>query len=390
MGLFSAKGKKELVAVFDVGSSGVGGALFYKDDTSSPEIIFSVREPIPFEESVDFNNFLNATVKALEEVSKKISLAKLGAPKKIFCVLSSTWYASQTRTVLLEKNTTFIFTAKLADSLIQKEVSSFKENYLKEHGYGGDKVRLIEFKNMKTMLNGYTTLHPLDQKTKKVEMTLFLSVSSEMVIQKIEEAIGRHMHFVDIKFSSFVLASFAVSRDMFVHRDNFLLIDVGGEITDIAMIKGDILRESISFPMGKNFLLREMAKSLQKTPDQVESIISLYNSHHAEKKISDKIDQALIQIKTNWLKKFQEALVGLSNDISIPSTIFLTSDDDVAEWFVDTIKNEEFSQYTLTESKFKVIVINAAMLHGIATFKDLVVRDRFIIIESIYISRFLQ
>ncbi len=262
MSLFSGKKKRELVAVFDIGSSGVGGALFCKDHTGTPEIVFSVREAVPFQENVDYDLFLKSTLKALEEISKKISLSGLGAPKKIFCVLASPWYASQSRTVLLEKNTPFVFTSKLADNLIQKEISLFKESYMAEHEDKGDKMRLIEFKNMKISLNGYATNDPLDKKTTKVEMILFLSMGSEHLIKKIEEAIGRHMHSVNIVFSSLAMASFSVSRDMFIHRDNFLLIDVGGEITDISMIKGDMLRESISFPMGKNFLLREISKSL--------------------------------------------------------------------------------------------------------------------------------
>ncbi len=390
MSLFSKKEKKELVAVFDIGSSGVGGALFWTDGGSSPEIIFSVRESIPFQEVFDFERFFVNTLKALEEVAKEISLSNLGAPSKIFCVLSSPWYASQTRTILLEKNNPFVFTSKLADSLIQKEIALFKEEHMEKYASLGRDMRLIEFKNMKTSLNGYVTDSPLEKKATKLEMVLFFSMSPEYALQKMEEAIGRHLRSKGIKFSSFVMAAFAVSRDMFIHRENFLLIDIGSEVTDISMAKKDILKEAIAFPLGKNFILRGIMDSLGKTADQAESLFALYKKDHAEKKLSDKIDKALFQIGLDWLKKFQEALVGLSNDISIPSTIFLTTDDDVADWFVDTIKNEQFNQYTLTESKFKIIIINAALLHGIATFKEAVVRDRFIIIESIYIARFLQ
>jgi hypothetical protein len=390
MGLFSKKEKRELMAVFDVGSSGVGGALFWKDGASSPEIIFSVREDIPFQESFDFSRFLLLTLKALENVAKKISLSGLGAPKKIYCVLASPWYTSQTRTIALEKNNEFIFTSKLADSLIKKEVSRFQEEHMEKYATLGKEMRLIEFKNMKTSLNGYVMENPLDKRAKKLEMVFFLSMSPEYILRKMEEIIGRHLRLRDIVFSSFVFASFTVSRDMFIQRENFMLIDIGSEVTDISMIKKEILKEAISFPYGKNFILRKLTDILGKTPDQAESLFALYKENHAEKKLSDNIDKALAVIGAEWLKKFQEALVKLSNDISIPSTIFLTTDDDVADWFVETIKNEQFNQYTLTESKFKLIIINAAMLHGIAIFKEAVARDRFIIIEAIYIDRFLQ
>ncbi|MCX6753340.1 MAG: hypothetical protein NTW62_03300 [Candidatus Nomurabacteria bacterium] len=390
MNLFSKKEKNELVAVFDIGSSSVGAALFYKNSSGSPEIIFSVREEIPITEKLEFNRFLDLGLKALEEVAKKISLSGLGAPKKTYCTLSSPWYASQTRTIKLEKNTPFIFTAKMADGLIQKEIALFEEEHINQYATTDKKARIIEFKNMKTTLNGYVTTAPIGEKASKVEMVLFMSMSPESVLQKFEESIGRHLHSKGIIFSSLAINCFTVARDMFIMRESFLLIDIGGEVTDISMVKKEILCESISFPMGKNFLYRSLAELLGQTIDQAKSLFALYREGHAEEVLKVRIDESLIKVKADWLKNFQNSLVNLSNDISIPSVIFTTADEDVSNWFVETIKNEQFNQYTLTESKFKLVVLDTQTLHGIASFKDGISRDRFIILESIYINRFLK
>ena len=64
-------------------------------------------------------------------------------------------------------------------------------------------------------------------------------------------------------------------------------------------------------------------------------------------------------------------------------------DKDFADFFSQTIKTEQFSQYTLTESKFEVIILNTQKLHGVAMFEDNVIREPFLIIDSIYINRFL-
>ena len=99
MGIFSDNERKnELVLVFDVGSSSVGGALFYTQESGIPKIIFSMREPIILEENLDVEKFLSLAVKSLEVVASSIYSKKLGAPKSIFCILSSPWYISQTRT----------------------------------------------------------------------------------------------------------------------------------------------------------------------------------------------------------------------------------------------------------------------------------------------------
>ena len=131
MGIFSGtREKNELVLVFDIGSSSVGGALFWAQKSGIPKIIFSAKEPIPLEENIDVDRFLLLTIKSLEAVLNKIHKAGLGAPEKIFCVLSSPWYISEARIINLKKNTPFIFTEKLADDLIQKEIKLFEEEHL--------------------------------------------------------------------------------------------------------------------------------------------------------------------------------------------------------------------------------------------------------------------
>ena len=303
---------------------------------------------------------------------------------------SSAWYVSQTRVVHLEKSAPFVFTDKLADSLIQKEVSVFEEEYLKKYASNNAKVRPIELKNIKTVLNGYETADPINQKARDVEMTIFVAMSGEQVLKKFEEVIHKHFHHPKINFTSFIMTSFATVRDMYVHQDNFLLIDIGGEVTDISMIKKNILRESVSYPMGRNFIIRSIATALSITLDEAKSFISLSKAGHAAPEVEKKIEPYLTKAKNEWLRKFQNSLANISTDISIPAVIFIAIDQEFADFFGEIIRTEQFNQYTLTERKFEIMFLNNQALHGAAEFEENVVRDPFLIIESIYINRFLN
>lgn len=389
MSIFSGHKKNELILVFNVGSSSVGGALFLAQKSGIPKIIFSVREPVAIEEKIDIDRFLFLTNKALEVVVKNVHEARLGAPSKIFCVLSSPWYVSQTRMISLKKNTAFIFTEKLADTLIQKEIKLFEEENLEKYKDISNSVRTIELKNIKTVLNGYETSKPLNQKAKELEMFIFISMSGEQILKKIEDTIAKYFHFNQIKFSSFNLSSFSVVRDIYQNKENFLLVDISGEVTDISMVKKNVLRESISFPLGRNFLARGIASHLGCGLNEATSLISLFKDGHAEKSIVKKLTPTIDHLRAEWLKKFQDSLANLSHDISIPATVFIAVGRDLADFFCQTIKNEQFNQYTLTESKFEVIYLSIELLHGIVTFEESVIRDSFIIIDSSYINRFL-
>lgn len=390
MEIFSKlKDKKELALIFDIGSSSVGGAIFEIDKKGIPKIILSIREPIILEDKIDIDRFLILTIKALDIVASKICMMSVTRPSKIFCILSSPWYISQTRIIKIEKNIPFLFTSKIAVDLIQKEVSILEEENLVKFSHDNNKVRLIEFKNMKIMLNGYFSPNPFNKKTKKLEMTIFVSMSGEQILKKIEETVSRHFNSSDIKFSSFAMASFAVARDMFVQQENFVLVDIAGEVTDISIIKKDVLNGSISYPLGYNFMIRNVANSLNCTLGEAKSFLSLLKDGHAEESVEKKIGPIVDKLKIEWLKGFQESLVNLSEDISIPATIFITVDQDLVNFFGDIIKTEQFNQYTLTELEFRIIFLDTKTLHSIAAFKDDVNRDLFLIIEAIYINRFI-
>ena len=109
MGIFSRpKAKGELTLVFSVASFAVSGVLFEAQKSGIPKIISSVQEPIALEKKIDLDRFLFLTMKSLETVADKIYKAGLGAPSRVFCVLSSPWYISQTRIINLKKNTPFV------------------------------------------------------------------------------------------------------------------------------------------------------------------------------------------------------------------------------------------------------------------------------------------
>ncbi|MEI8174595.1 MAG: hypothetical protein WCG28_01445 [bacterium] len=390
MGIFfSNNDKGKLVLVFHVGSSSVNGALFFARKDGIPKIIFSVNEPIALEENISADRLLFLTIKTLEIVASKIHKAGVGAPKEIFCVLSSLWYISQNRIIKFKKNTPFLFTSKFASDLIKKETTLFEEDHAVKYLHAGVPPRLIEIKSTKMMINGYETPTPLNQKGTDLEMTIFISMSSEQILGKIEDTIRKHFSFKEIKFSSFTFSSFAVVRDIYTHNEDFLLTDIDGEVTDICMIKKNMLRELISFPLGVNFMIRDIASEFRYSLSEAKSIISLLKDGHATVSVSKGLVPIMKKLKMEWLSKFQESLANISNDISVPGTIYLVVDKEMSGFFSDIIKTEQFSQYTLTDSQFKVTFLDAEVFHGMVSFEDNVNRDPFLIINSIYINRFL-
>ena len=327
-------------------------------------------------------------MKALDAVLSKVHKISLGSPIRIFCVISSPWHISETRVINFNKNTPFVFTSLFADNLIQKEMILLKEEHLNK--YRDNTSRFFEMKNMKVSLNGYHILNPINQKAKEVEMNMFVSFSPVNILTQIEDKIEHYFTNRDIKFSSFVLPVFTLVRDFYVNKDAFMLVDIGGEVSEIYLAKEHVLENSGSFPLGINFMIRELSLALKCSFEEARTHLSMFKDGHMDRVTLLKINPITNELKKNWLKNFELALSNISKGTSLPSCIYLLVEKDFQDFFIQLIKSETFSQQYLTNSKFKIIPFDASIFYKMVEHKKGVDFDTNLAIDAIYINRFLN
>ncbi len=145
------------------------------------------------------------------------------------------------------------------------------------------------------MLNGYQTSKPYGKQTKSIEISIFLSMISKEVETKTRKVLEKIFHSHTIAFHSFALTSFSAIRDIFHSEEDFLLVDVGGEVTDVSLVRRGILLETVSFPTGKNFLLRSVVLDLNTIPEEAHTLIRMFLDNK-ESKESGKLQKVLVPI----------------------------------------------------------------------------------------------
>jgi hypothetical protein len=128
-------------------------------------------------------------------------------------------------------------------------------------------------------------------------------------------------------------------------------------------------------------MLRRLSIELKRSIAESITICALYLENKVEDSMKKKCDEVLGEAKKEWIKSFQKVLFSVSSELSLPDTILLTVDKDVAPWFVDAIKNEEFHEYALTERDFKIIELDASFFHSALLFEGNVARNPFIMID---------
>src|SRR3989344_165664 len=389
MGLFSLSSRnKEVTLIVDVGSASVGASLVFisPDSKTQPTTIESVRVPIKFQERFRFNYFVDLMLRAVEtSVSSLIRISK-EKPVNIHCFIASPWYASQVRKISLKKDKEFIFDGNLFNSLVNEEAKNFEKDvinspHFKEHTY------FLEKEVVDITLNGYHVEKPFGIKVRKAELSLFLSIASKNIITEIQERIEKIFPRCIIEFHTFLLPFFTATRDIFSEHRDFLLIDVGGEVTDIALIKDQNIKESISIPLGRNFVLRKSAQLMKKNVEEVQSLLFFMTEGKLGVSAKEKIEKVFYSVRQEWLKMFHQALLEVSSNNFLPSTVFLTSDADVLRWFMESITSEEYGQYALSAEKFSVIPVGLSVLSKHIKFDDTIEKDQFMALEALYLSK---
>ena len=388
--LFGKKKTEELVAIFDIGSGSVGGALvkFPTDVNESPVIKKSVRTEIDYiEDKINVDLFTGNMLKALHTTANSLYQSKIGAPDRIVVVLAAPWYSSETRMVKMTKETSFVFTHKMANELLDKEVKSITLDYNKKNKTVSSELEIMEHHIMDVSLNGYEVLEPIGMHTKSVEMNMIFSFSEKIFLDKIRKEISKTFHEIPVYFSSFIVASYFAVRDKYVSPDSYLLLDVGGEVTEVGVVSKGILKASLSFPFGKKTFYKYMCTKLEIELRDAKELLGLYCSGDLSSEEKKKYELLFNSIESSWSEAFRECVGGLPHVLALPSTVFLTADSDILSWFTSVVSNEEYIQSMTIDHKCTVVSLKSTDFLKKCKADNGVDLDPFIMIEVIALMR---
>lgn len=388
--LFKEKKKEQIVAIFDIGSGSVGGAIVIlpTDEKELPIILKTVRTEIIYNnEKLNASSFTKNMLKALDSTADALYHTKAGAPDKIVCVVASPWYSSETRVLKMNKEKPFIFTEKMADELIKKEMKSINVSYKKKNKTIYNELEIIEHHIMNVDLNGYHVESPLGMHTKSVEMNMVTSFSQKFFLDKIRKIISRTFNETPIVFSSFIVASYFAVRDKYVSPDSYLLLDIGGEVTEVGIVSKGILKSSLSFPFGKKTFFKYMSTKLEIELRDARELFNLYSTGHLTESRQKKLEPLFKSIESSWSEAFRQSVASLPHVLALPDTIFLTADIDIIKWFSEIISNEEFIQSMTIDHKCTVVSLKGSDFLKMCKVDKDAIYDPFLMIEAIAIMR---
>ena len=389
--LFKKKKPQKTVLLFSIESGIVRAGIILQSPKHPPNLIFETHCTIAFQTDTSFPRLLVSLKEALVAVCEKIiheGIVHIAHAKitersfdEIWCTYGSPWYISETKKVSHTAEKDFIVTHDSINMLIKEHI----EEILREYGGAGegDTGIIIEQNVINIELNGYTAPNPFGKETREISMTLFVSIMSEAFKTLIEDVLSRHFSSDRILHHSMPLMLFSGIRDVLAADDNFLIIDVSTEVTDISTISKDIITGVISFPVGTGYFVRALSETHNLLPQEGEGLLRLENTRVMPESQKNAIESVI----SDWKVSFENSLSTLSRGI-VPHSIFLLVDEKYQKLILEAISREQFAQNSRTLKPFTVTLLSGKLLSPFCLKSGGAVNgDPVLMLAAIYIDK---
>jgi hypothetical protein len=373
--LFSKKSETDAELIFDIGSKSVGGGIFERQAKGGTKLLYAAREPIAFQNELTGDVLLATMLRSFSNLL--LHLEKYGINhlrtasgqkyriRSATIVISSPWHSSETKMIQLNFDKPTVITKAFVSEIIVKEEKDF-ENSVEKSIQNHPDFCVLERKIMEIRLNGYTTAVPYGKETQNIEIRLFNSVASVKMLERIESLIVHYFHIDNFIFHTFSVASYVSIRDAFRGIEDFLIVQIGGEVTDVVIAKNGTLTETISFPFGHNGLLRVLDKICAGHPQcSLEALLTLHETAGITTTDKQKVESALSETKKLWWKHFNQAVSNFSQNAYLPEMVFLFEESPYSTFFETVLSEANPDKLAAGSSSLTIKVVGRDVLKKI-------------------------
>lgn len=398
MVLFGKRKMKEgeLVAVFDIGSGTVGGALSYLKEDSAPEVCYTNRTPISFNEDIEFSEFIDSMVRSLEKVAtdletkgvchKSVTEKPNRRIDRVLCVFSSPWYMSESKTISFHKKNPIVISKRYMRELLDSESSKLlKSREVVNSEKTEDEPEVLEHKIVDISLNGYSVNVPYGKKVTDISFALYTSIVSSNTKKKVERVLEKKFHTKNIEYHTSALAIFDTVRDVMNFSGDYLFVDINAEITDLFIIENGKISDSVSFPLGTHHLVRTLMARFKTTFEHAYSTLSLSLKDEGSKDIKAKVDTAVERTADEWSSLAHDALLRIKRENTLPNQIFALSDQrfsNLLEIFI-----EDYTNQFKPKGSFMIDVLNLSDFKDYVKYGKKVRGDLFTAVYTLYADK---
>lgn len=374
--LFSRNAIRSIILI-EIGSRGVSTAIIRSGEETplghQASVLASSHTPFRVHRTLDPKAFTRTALGVMEEALEKLAVSARTTEgvrdADVVCTVSAPWHVSKTITMSTVEEKPFDIRGDILESLIARATESFLEESGAEKGESPNV--LIEQQVIDVLVNGYRTAKPVGKRGRSLDASVYLAVMARSVQDRMREIIERAFPNRPIHFRSSSLVVFSTLRDMFPAYEDFLIVRVSGELTEISIVRDGVLRETGTFPFGSHFLLRSiMANQPAIDTEAAHSLFRIVTTGQASTPEANATSRALTNARTEWLGAMGRVLAPFAEEMPLPNTAFLVVDDEFLAWFTASLTDPSLSPLTLAQEPFRASVVRSDVVRTQVTFEQ--------------------
>lgn len=324
--------------VIDIQSDVIEGTLV---NFPGGEILYATTVRISRKNHMDGDYLTKMMLKAIEDLClhmvKETSALSREPIHTIHYILSTPWVTSQSKTVKIEYEKDTEINEGTIHAIIEADRKQLIATY-------EDDMIFVEQKVFDVGLNGYSVDDYRGKKARTLKVSFAFTLSSDRIIQKIQSAVSKNLRVKKEFFHSAILLQYLSSRNMSGESDEYIVLHVHGELTDVVVVKKGFSSYLASFPFGASTLTRKTSIALKSTFEETSSTFALYHDKKLEEKEEHKITDILMPIMKGWQAECTRSFEEISKHVLLPGAVHLYSESPLIPLF----------QQSLEEMKFKV------------------------------------
>ena len=344
----SKKNGQRYGVIIDIGSGSVLAALVHSNPKADyPTVIWSHRETAPIRNIENLDEVSKAVVSALVNVSMLIesegrkalySYDKSARLTEVQCGISAPWSYTVTKAIDYKQEQSFIITEDLIEELLsairQKTEKELRENETaKELGLAVVTRALTD-----VLVSGYHVSNPEGNEAKDIKIYQTSAVVQSFFNEAIEEIKNKLFSAAELKKISFILIFYFVAKDLFVKRNNFCLVDVTYEATEIGIVRDGVLLYATHTPFGVISLAREISAVTKVPLHEAFGYLRLDKPFSFKEKLTDKQKQEVDEVFDAYIDRLAALFHETGDELSIPKTVLVHTDLNSEVLFVDLFK----------------------------------------------------
>jgi len=346
--LFSNKNKARYGVVLDIGSGSVLVSIVESNPTLPyPEIIWSKYEYAPLRQITNLDEsrkrLINALVNAflaLDSEGRKVLLDKNKKAKiaEIQVTISAPWSFTLTKTISYKNDkNSFFLTNDLVEELLAIARQKVEEDLAESEGVDDLGLNIVSRVVSGTLANGYSVKYINKQKIDIVKLIELNSVFDKKIDKKLEEVTDQIFQEIEIKKFSFMTAFYYTILDLYPEIEDFCLVDVTDEATEIGVVRNSILSYSTHMPFGLVSLAREVSEILGITINEAREFFDSSNSKNYLEKYSEAKKKDVESVIIEYQKRLEKLFRRTGDELSVPKVFFLNGDSFKVDFFKQCI-----------------------------------------------------